>query len=177
MVEQATPFDQVSLAVLAELFKVWWGTNIKPITTNHLSLIMIVARAMDTANSPAIEYTSGLPLEGDDSVNQPLPTSVTVAVKWTTELRGRSFRGRTYHVGLSEVQVNGNVLATAPHAAILAAYAELLEDLEGLNADLVIASRWSNHVQRTTGLTTPVTGVFLDPTVDSQRRRLPGRGL
>lgn len=175
-VEQDTPYDETSLAVLAALFATWWDDNIQPQVSNSVTLVSIIARALDTASSPAVEYTAGLPNNGAISVSPALPNHVTCAVKWTTGLRGRSFRGRTYHIGLVESQVNGNTIVASNVTELIAGYSDLLTDLEGLPGELVIASRIANGVERTTGLTTQVAGVFIDATVDSQRRRLPGRG-
>lgn len=175
-VEQDSPFDEVSLAVLAALFDNWWTTELRAEQPTSLSLVLIVAKALDTPSSPGVEYSSGLPKAGLFTTTPALPNNVTLAVKWSTGLRGRSFRGRTYHIGLTEDAVAGNTISAGHLSFLIGAYEALIDDLAGLPADLVVASRISNGVERTTGVTTQVSGVSIDATVDSQRRRLPGRG-
>lgn len=175
-VEQATPFDQVSLAVMGALFRDWWDTNLKPIVPSNISLILIALRALDSESAPAIDFTTNLPLAGTATGGNTLPNNVTVAIKWTTELRGRSFRGRTFHIGLREDVVVGSRVDASFVPTLIAKYQALLDDLEGLNAELVVASRISNGNYRTQGVTTAVKGLFVDPIIDSQRRRLPSRG-
>lgn len=175
-VSQASPFDQVSLAVLAALFKDWFNTELKMDLPGTVTLDLIVAKALDSESAPAIEFSTGLPIAGNMGAWNQLPNNVTVAVRWSTELRGRSYRGRTYHIALSEEQVSGNTVDQVFATAILGRYEQLLDDLDGLNADLVVLSRFHNGAERTTAVATPINRVSLDRTIDSQRRRLPGRG-
>lgn len=175
-VQQESPYDQTSLAVLATLFRDWWDDEFKAGAPNTLALVLIVARALDTDSSPSIEFSAGLPIQGQVTAAGQLPNNVTQAIKWTTALRGRSYRGRTYHIGLTEDMVIGNTVQE-PHLAYQAnRYNALLTALDGLPGNLVVVSKIHNGVERTTGIATPVQAVSVDSTVDSQRRRLPGRG-
>lgn len=175
-VRQESPYDQTSLAVVAALFADWWNTNFKPNAPNTLALVMIVARSLEAKNAPAIEYTSGMPMQGGDVTHPQLPNNCTVAVKWSTALRGRSFRGRTYHLGLNEDIVTGNTLSASAHSAFIDWYNALLIALDGLPSNLVVVSRFEDNAPRTVGIATDIQAVSIDTTVDSQRRRLPGRG-
>lgn len=122
-----------------------------------------------------MEDATGLPLAGTGGSVQ-LPNNVTLCIKWTTENRGRSFRGRTYHVGLTESQVTDNEVVAVAMGQFTTAYGALLTDLATAGWPLVIASRYANNQPRITGVATLVTGFSIDPFIDSQRRRLPGRG-
>jgi hypothetical protein len=54
---------------------------------------------------------------------------------------------------------------------------QMIVDLAGLGWTLVIVSRQHNKVARTTAEVTPIlTATVVDYNVDSQRRRLTGRG-
>lgn len=175
-VRQASTYDVVSLAILGAFFVDWWTDNLKSGCTNSVQLVMVVLRALDSETSPSIEYTTGLPLSGSAISSAALPNHVTVAVRWGTGLRGRSYRGRTYHIGLTEADVAGNTLDATTTSQLITAYAALRDGISSLDAELVVVSRQHNNVPLTTGVATEIVSVSIDRTVDSQRRRLPGRG-
>jgi hypothetical protein len=131
---------------------------------------------LSTQTSGGIEYTQGMPIMGTFPDDQGMPSNVTVAVKWTTGLRGRSYRGRTYHIGIPRSCVEGNLVATEYVADLKDAYQTLINRFTQTGGAMVIASRQNNSVIRETGVSTPVTAVSIEHTIDSQRRRLPGRG-
>lgn len=171
-----SPFDQTSLAVASQVFIDWFEDNMLPLHTIDCSLVKVAARGMDTDSSPAIEVTNGLPLVGTEGAAG-LPGNVTVAVKWSTALSGRSYRGRTYHIGLAEDQVTGNQIGTGTAEGMTAGYQALLTALEGTPYQLVVVSKFHNKLPRTTGIATQIQNCFVDRNVDSQRRRLAGRGI
>lgn len=170
-----TPNEATAIS-LAEGLKDWWQVYGKFYSTTEVSLVLIRSTIMETENSPGIEYAVGLPIAGTEA-GASLPNNVTIAVKWTTGYRGRSYRGRTYHIGLPESAVTGNTLAANWVTNMLVAYGELMSiPVDVGPAIKAIASSYHNNVLRTVGVVTPVIGVQVDNTVDSQRRRLPGRG-
>lgn len=164
-----------SMNDLAERYRLLWDGSFKPYAPPTLSLESIVVRSLSTSSSPAVEYTTSLPIAGTNAGPQ-LPNNVTYAVKWTTGLSGRSYRGRTYHIGLNESQVIGNNLDGTYRIAMVAAYSQFPAWFAAEDAIFVIASRVSDGAERSPGITTPVVGCTIDPVIDSQRRRLPGRG-
>jgi len=91
--EPSAGYDASSLADLATKFDAAWTAHIADFQTSDVLWSRIVARAMDSASSPAIEqFMTGAGGHTGDN----LPTNVTFAIKWVTGLAGRSFRGRTY---------------------------------------------------------------------------------
>lgn len=161
---------------LAAAYKDWWNTRLKAAMPNNLSLTMIKASVMENENDPAVEYTDGLPLVGAIGATT-LPNNCTIAVRWTTAFRGRSYQGRTYHIGIKNSDCGASRITGAFQTTLLTAY----QDLMVLTVDvgpavLGVASRVSHGAPRDTGVITPVSNVFIDTVIDSQRRRLPGRG-
>lgn len=147
-----------------------------------VSLQKIIARDIGTQNGPAWEKDYNVP---GGAAGGPLPDSCTIAVKWTTGLSGRSYRGRTYHVGLNAGDVLNDVLNTTVQSRLLSAYQNMLSLVNqsgwtapgSTDAAMVVLSKAHANAWRTQALTTPITGVtFADAFIDSQRRRLPGRG-
>jgi len=112
-----------------------------------------------------------------------LPNNVAVTVSFRTGLSGRFARGRNYVSGLSEDAVVLNTVDSAVLADIQAGY-EALQDVASDNTSTwVVVSRFSGvdgdgvPIPRVEGVTTPITAVIIvDSIIDSQRRRLPGRG-
>jgi hypothetical protein len=141
-----------------------------------LCLILIIARSLESETAPAVERsvtgTCGL------GASPGLPGSVAFVITKVTALRGRSFRGRIYHIGLSEADVTGNTVGVASADSILQGWVQYRTAVETASAsNMSVVSCEANGVPRLIGVATPVTALVLrDNSVDSQRRRLPGRG-
>lgn len=170
-----SPFDETSLALAAVLFRDWWTDELQGITATNLVLSRIEATSLESDTAPSVEVVDGMPLTGEGAAHA-LPANVTVAIKWTTALRGRSYRGRTFHLGLQPTQIVDNALASGTVTALLAAYNALLTALVSTPWQLVVLSNFHNKVERTVGVATQIGAAVLDANLDSQRRRLNGRG-
>lgn len=159
---------------LAGTFVNWWADFIKPLVSSSLSLYEVVVKEL-RPDGIAILYTEDLPMSGDKSEGA-LPNNVTLAVHWGTGHVGRSRHGRTFHLGLCEDQVVANTCTVA--ADIQAAYDALRTALDNitLNVEFDVVSFVSAGAWRTEPLLTPISGVAVESTIDSMRRRLPGRG-
>lgn len=164
---------------IANAFGDWWTAHVAPLTPSNVSLQEIIVRDMTTETSPEIVFTTGLPFAGSSSAHS-LPNNVTIAIKLNTGFGGRSFRGRSYIVGISQgdVAVDTNVITSGSAAARTTAWNELITLVNAISGmSLVVASFHSAGAPRSTAVLTPVTSMsFADLTLDSQRRRLPGRG-
>lgn len=152
-------------------FKTWWNGYIKNIVSSDTSLVKIIATALHAQTSPKVEYVDGLPIDGLGT-SPSMPGNVTLAVKWSTGNRGRSARGRTFHVGLMEEQCTGNLLDESIYTTMLTAYTALLTQINVSSKSLRILSLFHDGAARTAGLTTVITGCSINPTLDTQRRRL-----
>lgn len=165
------------MQAIATVFVDLFDDELDTFAAATLTLNRVLVRDLTTSSGLAIEWTTGLPLSGLSPSPQ-LPNNVTAAVKWTTGLAGRSFRGRTYHLGLCENSVTANELVSTLPADLESAYATLITNIPAAvtGAALVVVSKYHLGAPRTTGITTDIIAVSVDPVVDSQRRRLPGRG-
>lgn len=159
------------LSTSCQQFYNWWHENLKSLVSSNTTLTKIIATALHAQTSPKIEYVTGMPDVGTGASTS-LPGNVTVAVKWTTGNRGRSARGRTYHIGLVESQVTENLVDESVYTSLLDAYQALQGYVQVSSKALVVLSLWNNGVKRTSGLVTVITGCSIEPTVDTQRRRL-----
>lgn len=107
-----------------------------------------------------------------------MPGNVTIAITLRSGLTGRSARGRVYWMGLTE----GSVVGNAVSGPVVAGYVDVLEDIraEALTAgfELVVLSRQQNGVLLANAIGYDVVTIgATDLNVDSQRKRLAGRGI
>lgn len=167
-----------NLHALGTAWRTDWLANIQPLLPSAASLQKLIITDLSSQSGVSVEHTDDMPVAGGSSSSPSLPNNVTVAIKWLTALRGRSYRGRTYHMGICDDGVTGNVISTALRNALTSAYEQITQITDAIPNEwfLVVASRYANGVARNPGIYTYVTDVFVDTIVDSQRRRLPGRG-
>jgi hypothetical protein len=170
-----TPVEATCQALSAS-YVAWWSAGMRAHVDSSVSLTKIVCTILETESSPGTEYATGLPLAGTAG-SPSLPNNVTVTIKWTTGFRGRSFRGRTYHIGLCESQVTGNNVTSTWLDTVNPFYGDLMTLATDVDFGvLAVASRVHNGVERVTGVATAVTNFQINTVIDSQRRRLPERG-
>lgn len=175
--------DATELTDLASALKTWWvgafGTNLVP------SLVMNMIKITDQsiATGLGIEYTTGLPVAGTAS-GDGMPGGTAACISFNTGLRGRSARGRNYVMGMPKSVTTLSTLDSGWMAAITGAYNALPAALPTPGPQWVVASRFSgvdpltgDPIPRVTGITNVIlSAAFADNSVDSQRRRLIGRG-
>ncbi len=169
--------DKDDLSALAVVIKAWWETYIQPLQTSQVSLVRIELTDITEEAGQQVIYTSGLPLSGDEGA-APLPNNVTLSVKLTTGFSGRSKRGRQYFIGLVNTQLlDNNHVILGLVTDLQDAYSALIDAISDAGWTMVIASFVSGGLPRTTALLTEVISSSVNQTLDSQRRRLPERGI
>jgi hypothetical protein len=165
-------------AALAERLAAWWNVNIRPKVSSSCVLTAIITTSLETVGAPGTLYTTGLPMPGQHFSPQ-LPNNATLAMSLNTALRGRSFRGRIYHIGLTEGDVIANTIEPSFLGTLITAYQAarvLAGSGSGPTFQLAVLSYYANLAIRSVPVATPVTSISSDGIVDSQRRRLPKRG-
>lgn len=163
------------LTDLAALFADWEADEARNNRSSSIALSLIKVKDLTTVESEGIEYAIGLPLPGV-LASPVMPNSVTAAVKWTTGFTGRSRRGRTFIIGLSEAQCIGDQLASGDRTALRNNYQALLDRIGTAGQELVVVSYCNNGAWRAAAQVTPILACSLEGTLDVQRRRLLGRG-
>lgn len=155
----------------------WFDTVLQPLVVSTLTLNTVRMTDLSSEVAPGSEFAVGLPLSGTLAGGLSLPNNCAIVMSKRTAFRGRSFRGRIYHPGLAESQVTNNALVPATLTSLLTAYNDLVF-LAGATYTytMQVVSRYSLGEPRITGLATEVTSITSDGVIDSQRRRLPGRG-
>lgn len=165
-------------ALLASRVAGQWLAGIRSQCSVTLFLSSITATDLSNDAAPGVIYTTGLPSPGTAGTPS-MPNNVSTVLSLRTALRGRSFRGRIYHAGLCEGHILDNRVAAATNTALLNGYNGLKTLIGGTGEatfQLGVLSYYSQGAIRGAPLWTPVTAITTDGIVDSQRRRLPGRG-
>jgi hypothetical protein len=155
----------------------WWLAEVNALQHAQVNLNEIYLRTLLGPIAPEYTLVIEQPAPGL-RVGSPMPNNVTLAISFRSNTTGRSGRGRNYVVGLVEADVANNEVNSGVVALWQAAYAKLFVG-EGYITSAVwsIYSRQQGGEDRLSGVLYPIfTVVATDPVVDSQRRRLPGRG-
>lgn len=174
-----TPWTPLLLSSLAGNVRAEWITHVMPTLSAGVSLVDVHTVDISDDTGPVGDAT-GAVVPGGVTDTNPLPNHVTFAIKFTTSARGPGARGRIYLPGPSDAGVTGNTL-TIGYAEDLrdgvAAACGAIETGVGAGCIHVVPHRFEGGVPLSVGLARGVTGYgFTDLVVDSQRRRLPGRG-
>lgn len=173
----SSPWTSASLTALNSYLVAWETSHAAPVRCNNTEMTGVYS--VDLADQfGAFAQTAAIITGGE--TDPPVPNNVTLAFKLGTPLRGRSFRGRLYWVGLTQAQL------TADRQQVASATATTIGGIIDLirtgaipnGGQLVVRSIRHNGTFRTTGVMTPCSGVTLtDFFIDSQRRRLPSHNI
>ena len=174
--QTSAPMDASQLLGNIDFFIDMWNTTFKPHYHREYSLRRVRGTDLTTATGAVAERELFPPLFGGNETDSPLPNNVTVAIKWNTLMRGRSYRGRTFFPLLMDADVAGNRLTTTGLAHVSACAAGISSVFTRGVIQMVIVSYCHGKSWRTTGVATPVTTYSINEVLDSQRRRLPERG-
>lgn len=155
----------------------WFTGNLLPLLSPDYVYEQTVATGLRTESdltftSDTASGTAGGAIVASD------PNNVTLAVSFRSGVTGRSFRGRNYVPGLPGSAISNNRVSATLANNIAGAY-EILMGTDAVATGFTwgVISRRTNNAPRVAGIVTPITQVVIvDTVVDSQRRRLPGRG-
>jgi len=154
-----------------------WVANMLPVQVSALTIQLVRATDVSVDNSWQTEDATHAGAAGG-LVHEGLPGGSALVVKQTTGHTGRSFRGRSYICGLDETQVTRNQADGSYRTDIVDGFVAYIQDVETvMECTHVVASycqegAWLNDAQLT-----EITGYSADIFIDSQRRRLTGRGI
>lgn len=166
-------FTQAEVELMAEDLSTWVLAELVPEVVTDLTFTEWYIVDLSNQNGWVVEYTINEP--GTIAVD-PLPPQDAICISFLTNSRGRSFRGRTYLPGISKNSVDNGLVIAGVQTSLFGAYNSLNGYLASYDTIHVVPSRISNGVERTTGVTTPVTNYRVNPAVATQRRRRIGVG-
>jgi hypothetical protein len=142
-------------------------------------LTRIRSKGLDDQGGALEEYQLPSARAGTLNASVPMSPHTTFALKMTTNQAGRSYRGRIYVVGLAAQALQGGAAQVTQSAAdgMATAWDTLRVALAANNHQLSVVSFMKDGQWRSEGVVTKIERIsYTDLNVDSQRRRLAGRG-
>jgi hypothetical protein len=153
-----------------------WVTHMLPVLTEDYIYREAYVTDLTTDTSPASTAVPATLTTGAGA-SDAAPGSVTLCLSLRTSGRGRSSRGRQYISGLSEGSIEDNAWNSAKAAEVVSAFQAYQDAMFTAGYNLVVLSRIQDGVPRDLALAQTVTSILTtDLFIDSQRRRLTGRG-
>jgi hypothetical protein len=157
--------------------EVWWTSLLSTYLSEDISLRELNVTDLSSVSGYSVSQSTPTPHPTGQIVAAGMPGSVALCVSLRTPNRGRSYRGRNYVCGLAETNVIGNTVDSSIVAGVLGSYQGIPSSIVSSAWDWVVVSRFNGGAPRVTGVATDITSVVIvDDFVDSQRRRLTGRG-
>lgn len=175
---KGSPWTTTELQELADSAFTHWGDIMMPDLHSSMHLIKARAISLETESAPAEDHIGDVP--GEDSSAPSVPNGTAFVVKFTTAKRGRSFRGRVYLTGFTMNRLaTSGTLSTAARDLFVGNVQEVVAGIEtDTGATQVVVSLRQHKAWLTTGEANNVVSISAtDVNLDSQRRRLPGRGI
>lgn len=165
------PVTAVDMGTIATNVANWYNVNQKIVYPPAILLNVIQIRKLDPLDPQALDYTTGLPI-GGSTAGTLEAANVTLSVSKRTGLAGRAFRGRYYIAGVLESFTTADDRATSVLTAALLAGGQQLITIINTSGPYELCLIHN----KITLQPTPITGFVVEAILDSQRRRLPGRG-
>lgn len=169
-----------NLLALWTLFKDWENTSGRTQRMTPITLVLISLTSRHAIGAPVYEAAPSPLIVGQQPAAVSSPFN-TLAVRHTTGLAGRSYRGRTYHIGMAQSWPDTDGLVTlAVAAAVAATYNQLRTNLAAAGWVLSVASLYSGvttvsgyrrAIPRAAGFLTPIINSTCERGVDTRRSR------
>lgn len=154
----------------------WETGQGKTVRSTEVECTGFTVRDLGSVDSFVYDNVLATPIQGTVA-NAVLPMHTTIAIKFITGLAGRSFRGRTYWIGLYESSVTGDFVSGSVVTSIKSKLDNLKAALDAEGWDFVVVSKFANGAPREAAVVTNIAAVAsTDNRVDTQRRRLIGEG-
>lgn len=153
----------------------WVKQTLRPTQTNDTTYTEVVIQDVNPNGPRYVFAGDGQP---GAITNSQAPDNVTIALKKNSALSGRHYRGRFYHIGLSVNWIANSRINPANLFTLVSTYEALRTGLAAKSFPMVVAYRDTSrpHPRPIIGGVQVTSITASDNIVDSQRRRLPGRG-
>jgi len=176
--KKSSSIVSADLAIIATDLVSWWDTYGDPCVVPACTLNSIDVVDQNTSSSPSLSHLISPAIAGT-ATGYAAPLNSTVVVSHRTLNRGRSSRGRFYLYGMSEADTNndGVTLTSALQGLLAVLFANLNSFVSPDGFSHVVVSKQLDKVTRSAGYAQAVTSYIIDLALDSQRRRLQGRGI
>lgn len=151
--------------------------NILPMLSNVFQLISVKATDLTTASSPSVTRFPATTAAGAVG-GTAAAINAALVLSEATDARGRSFRGRLYMGGMPQSALtDAGAVTNAYRDDFVLKWIDFFDDVEDDNGCIhVVLSRETAGTPRTAGVATEITTYSANVDLDSQRKRLKGRG-
>lgn len=168
-------FEKVSPSVadytaLADALGLQWDTILNAELSNELTQGITTVYDLSEEFAPKYENAdeSGNP---GDVIGDSVPNNTSALVSHRSTATGRSGRGRTYVPGVVEADESDGLLLPAFRTTLLTAWGAFITAVELTGWVFVVAQRFLNGAQLTTGVMREVVTEILKLQLGTQRRR------
>lgn len=174
--KSTVPVTTVNMTIIAEIIRDAWVAQVQDLQGAAVSLQEIVMTDISVEDGAQVIFVDDLPQAGQ-ALGELLPFNVAVVISNKSGFTGRSRNGRTYIGGFTENFVAGSTPAIEILTNLLAYHITIADSAGAADASFGVASYISDGEPRTEAVFTPYDVFTVDGVTDSQRRRLPGRGI
>lgn len=177
MIDALAPITATHVFSTANAIGNWVQTSFAPQLPDAVHFREVYVK--DLSSQDGFEATHPFTELSGSVIGVPLPNHVTICASLRTGHIGRSARGRLYWPCLTQDQVTDNTVNAATLASFRTVLLGLLDLITGdmMMAWVVVSFRHNNEPRPGGPVYYMINNIlFTDDTVDSQRRRLPGRG-
>lgn len=174
-VSATTPWTLPQLQQLATDFINWWNLQLRIRQSVDVALTLVQTRKLDPSSPIGHDQPVIPPIAGSILGNS-APSNATLTLSWRTGLAGRRFRGRTYIPGLvgSDISVDDKASSVLVNQLLVAGTQLITSQL--VHGALTVFHAPGDTPSTFDNTFTDVTTAVVENLLDSQRRRLPGRG-
>ena len=153
-----------------------WVNDVMPHLSSPTLFLRAEGRGLRGQNDVSSELVAAQPVNGGRP-GEGLPGNVCFVITHLTGLTGRTNRGRSYLGGLAKSDVINDQISSVRANALRDGLGSVRSQASQAGWTMVVLSRAFNKQIRPQALPIEVIGFrYRDLTVDSQRRRLTGRG-
>lgn len=171
-----TGVDAAALLDCAEAVHDWVGASLMPKMPDQVTYVRTEVKNISIpAGGMVVRVPSGVVTGAIAGGAEPGGTTFSIALR--TGNTGRSYRGRKFVPAVPVIHRVGNGVAAAWANDLVTVFNDLRTALAAFNQVLVIVSRIQDNLELLIPITTEVIAVnYTNLDIDSQRRRLTGRG-
>jgi hypothetical protein len=168
--DQPGSWSDAELLTLAQEIETWWKASMREAIAPDVQLVGIRTESVTGVHAGPVDQP--VTTDNTGTGDLPLPNNVTLAVGLHTVLGGANFTGRVYLVNPKAERwaATSDTYDNTGIAELLAAFAALRDF-----AFSITDTFWVVY-SRLLGSGSIITDIVINNVLDSQRRRLPGRG-
>lgn len=174
-VKAAAPLVPGDLSEIALAVSDWFTDHYAPLLVSTVTGVEVVVTDWSTDAGPRVVSRDIAGIAGGDGT-LPAPNNVSFKIAFSAGVRG-AHAGGPFVYGLPANKIDASTLDVTLANDLVNAWVLLGTDLLALDYQLVVVQNCEDNAWLTIALVHPIAGItYTDLVVDSQRRRLPGRG-